>query len=332
VPKLFLYDFADFATAAGAGLPTNDSGAGAAGQTYIYGGTGGGRVIDVGDNDSAFQDDSRDPGQVLAQPVTIGGITYPAGAVVSNEYSLNPTGGNRLFVVKIGGVVVGVASLKPLAPGTCLPIPKNGVDDNPAIGYPALFICFTPGVLILTPRGEVPVETIRPGDLVLTADDGPQPVVWTGRTTVAAAGANLPVRIPAGALGNRRDLVVSPQHRMLLRGWRGDLMFGEPEAFASAVSLAGMRGIARDSGRTRVTYLHIMFDRHQVIFAEGAATESFHAGKGALSVLDAPMREELVRLFPELAGPAGSGRLARPALRVHEARLMAAQARPLQPA
>lgn len=167
--------------------------------------------------------------------------------------------------------------------------------------------CFTPGTRIATPSGEVAVEQLQPGDLVQTRDHGPQALRWTGcralsAEEVAAAPAFAPVRIAAGALGAglpRQDLVVSPQHRMLLTGARAELLFGTREVLVPALHLVGQPGIRRE-GQGAVAYLHLLFDRHEVICANGAWTESYQPGALSLSGMEDAQRDEVLALFPEL--------------------------------
>ncbi|WP_126976563.1 Hint domain-containing protein [Frigidibacter oleivorans] len=191
--------------------------------------------------------------------------------------------------------------------------------------------CFTPGALIDTADGPRPVETLAAGDLVLTRDHGLQPVRWAGARTIPAATVAAdprlaPVRIAAGALGEglpARDIEVSPQHRMLVEGSRAELLFGEPEVLVAALHLCGLPGVSRR--RTgAVTYLHLLFDRHEIIRAEGAWTESFQPGARSLGGMDDPQRDELLRIFPELSGvPDLAGwHAARPSLKRHEARAL----------
>lgn len=191
--------------------------------------------------------------------------------------------------------------------------------------------CFTPGTLIETLAGRIPVEDLRPGDMVLTRDNGYQPLRWIGRRDLCAAdlAANSrlqPVRIAKGALGGglpEADIIVSPQHRMLVTGERSELLFGEAEVLVAALHLVGRPGIERLSV-AEVSYLHLLFDAHEIILAAGAWTESFQPGDASIGGLESDQREELFTLFPELrdatAAKAWAG--ARLSLKAHEARVL----------
>lgn len=184
--------------------------------------------------------------------------------------------------------------------------------------------CFTPGTLIDTAEGRVPVEHLRPGVAVLTRDHGAQPLRWIGRQRHHAAGAFAPVRFMAGALGNTRDLLVSQQHRMLITGWRAELLFGEPEVLAPARHLVNGDTIHLQPGG-EVDYIHLLFDRHEIITAEGIPSESFYP-LGPVAEADRALQAELHALFPDMTHRSGLScwRLARPVLRSHEARLLMA--------
>lgn len=192
--------------------------------------------------------------------------------------------------------------------------------------------CFTPTTLIKTLRGEVPAGLLRVGDRVLTRDNGFQPVSWTGHRALSAAqlaqSANLrPVLIRKGALGNdmpERDLLVSPQHRMLVVSRQAQLWFGETELFAPAIALTCLPGVEQIQ-TPGVTYVHFMADRHQVVMGDNAWSESFQPGDQTLSGMDDAQRQELFTLFPELAK--GQASLTYPAARktltTRETRLLA---------
>ncbi|MCB2136216.1 MAG: Hint domain-containing protein [Rhodobacteraceae bacterium] len=195
----------------------------------------------------------------------------------------------------------------------------DSVAELNALGIP----CFTRGTLIATPEGERPIETLRAGDRVITLDHGIQPIRWVGMRRVAAIGLLAPVVIPAGALGNHREMKVSPRHRMLLSGWQAELLFGAPEVLVAAKHLVGKAGIRSVSGG-EVDYVHILFDRHEVIIADGAPSESFHPGDQGLASLAPDARDEVLGLFPELAARnfAFYGPSARRCLRAHETALL----------
>jgi len=193
--------------------------------------------------------------------------------------------------------------------------------------------CFTPGTRIMTDRGEVAIEALAAGDLVLTRDNGLQPIRWIGRKTLGAealrADAALqPVLIRQGALGGglpERDMLVSRQHRMLVEGAGPALWFGEDEVFVRALHLTALPGVM-PAMVTEVTYLHLLFDRHEVIRADGAWSESFQPGARALGGLDPDEAHELYSIFAEMPPGLDAARYdaARATLKAHEARAMLA--------
>ncbi|MCU0801946.1 MAG: Hint domain-containing protein [Rhodobacteraceae bacterium] len=188
--------------------------------------------------------------------------------------------------------------------------------------------CFVAGTLIQTLQGERPVETLQIGDLVMTHDDGPQPVRWIGQRRVAAVGALAPIRIKANTFGDHRTLLLSPQHRVLIRDGLAELLFGEPEVLVAAKDLVNDRSIRVQEGG-EVDYVHILFDRHQVVFSEGLATESFLPGPQVTAQLERDIVDEIAAIFPELNPRTGDGYgpSARRTLRGHEAQVLLAAAR-----
>lgn len=184
-------------------------------------------------------------------------------------------------------------------------------------------ICFTPGTLIATPRGARDIATLRVGDPVVTRDHGIQHIRWIQGRTVPARENFAPIRIRPGVLtGQQSDLLVSPQHRMLFQGYRAELLFGETEVLVAAKHLVDGHAVTEIIGGT-VTYIHMMFDQHEVIYANGAASESFHPGSVGLTGVSDAAREELFGLFPALrSDPAHYGQTARRCLRQHETNLL----------
>ena len=169
--------------------------------------------------------------------------------------------------------------------------------------------CFTPGTRIATPSGLRTIERLQQGDLVVTRDHGPQPIRWVGQRTLsgqtlARDPALQPILIRHGALGQglpECDMVVLCQHRMLVSGPRADLLFGDDEVLVCALHLTCLPGITAIT-LPEVTYLHMMFDRHEIVQADGAWSESFQPGERTLGGLGQDERQELFRIFPELQG------------------------------
>ncbi|MCP4818938.1 MAG: Hint domain-containing protein, partial [Shimia sp.] len=145
-------------------------------------------------------------------------------------------------------------------------------------------ICFTPGTVIATPQGPRKIEDLREGDCVQTRDNGAQPVQWIGSRRMT--GARLfampklrPIRIRAGALGIDRpdqELVVSPDHRMLVRGAAAQALFNSDEVLVAARDLVNGSTVAVDHALREVTYVHLLLPGHEILWANGVESESFH--------------------------------------------------------
>ncbi len=180
---------------------------------------------------------------------------------------------------------------------------RSTPSENPTV------ICFTPGTRLRTETGDKAIEDFGLGDRLLTRDDGPQEVLWTGHRRMS--GARLfampdqrPIRLRRGALGLDRpdeDLVVSPEHRVLVQGAAALELWGETEVLVRAADLVGDRFITVDHSLRETWYVHLMLDRHQVIWANGLEVESFHPGYMGLDHLDGGQRKTLLEMRPELA-------------------------------
>ena len=185
--------------------------------------------------------------------------------------------------------------------------------------------CFTAGTMIRTMYGDMRVEDLRVGDRIITRDDGTQVLRWVGQRTVPARGVFAPVRIEAGRFGPHGDLVVSQQHRVLVRGPMAELNSDGSELLISAQMLAeaGMAETMETDGE--VTYFHLLFDRHQVLWANGLEAESYFPSDATLDSFSEKARKEIYTLFPELrdGGETAYGPLARRVARWFEARSMA---------
>lgn len=180
---------------------------------------------------------------------------------------------------------------------------KPTPSDDPSV------ICFTPGTRIRTEQGDVAIEDLGTGDRILTRDNGPQEVLWSGHRRMS--GARLfampdqrPIRMRAGALGVDRpdsDLIVSPEHRVLVTGRAAQDLWGEPEVLIRAADLVGDSRITVDHSLRETFYIHLMLDRHEVVWANGLEVESFHPGFMGLEHLSRLQRESLLEMRPELA-------------------------------
>ena len=236
--------------------------------------------------------------------------------------------------VTLNGVVVTGTTFY-TADGSCYFTPNDGSTLSPGTVTGTTFVtsstfeqiddlrppCFVAGTQIAVPGGTVPVETLECGDPVLTRDDGARPIRWIGRRTVPGTGRLTPVRFAPGAIGNHDELLVSPQHRMLISGWRAQLQFGEDECLCPAIALLDGDRVHRAPCR-EVTYVHILFDSHQIVEAGGVPSESMLAGD-YLCGEDTDLFREIREIFPEVA--AGAARIpARPVLRRYEGRLLRA--------
>ncbi|WP_424972308.1 Hint domain-containing protein [Dinoroseobacter sp. S76] len=281
-------------------------------------------IVEINDNDLVF--DEVDSSQHIAETVTIDGETVTGGTTIHSAYDLINTGsGHKVTSFHFGGdgyqqgPVDGIASTEVMTPGQTYHFNYERTSHQQNNQYTDFVSCFVAGSRILAETGEVPVEDLRPGDRVITADHGPQPLRAVLRRPVRAAelarSRDLrPVRIAAGALGQglpARDLRVSPQHRLLVRSQIAARMFGIPEALVSARKLIGLPGIAPCSGADGIVYLHLVLDRHEVIFADGAPTESLYLGPGALASLTEAARDELLAVFPDLQTEAPAPKCAR---------------------
>ncbi len=220
--------------------------------------------------------------------------------------------------------------------------PENGTvtfrdsDGNPTgtldfINIENVIPCFTPGTMIATPKGEVPVEMLKAGDKVITRDNGIQEIRWVGQKGLTGQDLRLnshlqPVLVKAHSLGNglpEQDMLVSPNHRLLVANDRTQLYFDEHEVLVAAKHLVGTPGIHAVNS-IGVSYIHFMCERHEVVLSNGAWTESFQPGDFTLKGMGNSQRNEIFELFPELKTDEGldSYQAARRTLKRHEAKLL----------
>lgn len=265
--------------------------------------------------------------------------------VMAND--LNLTGG-AAFITHVNGVAVSPGDSVTLTTGQTVTLNADGtltivgdaVSEDVAFTYEIAsttgdtavgFIivdtvpCFVAGSMIRAEDGPIPVERLRVGQRVWTRDEGLQPIRWIGRRQVPADGGMAPVRIEADTFGEHGEIMVSPLHRILVRNGHAALMFGTDEVLAAARDLIDGRAVRQVEGG-HVEYVHLMFDRHQVIWSNGLMSESFLPGPQTANCFEAAVLDEIVAVFPNLdpLTGAGYGPAARPTLKSYEARLLVA--------
>lgn len=202
-------------------------------------------------------------------------------------------------------------------PGTQLRV--TGVDNDPEDVPYSQFdnqnapTCFAEGTAILTPDGERRIEELAVGDMVLRDDGVPVPILWVGSQTLhffPGSPLDKPVLIQPGALGaNTPDapLVVSSQHRILLRGAEVAGVAGVAEGIAAAKFLTDLPGIRFKWGQKSIRYHHLLTARHALIRANGAWCETLFPGPMALRSLNPPARAAVLSLCPALRGDPRNG-------------------------
>ncbi|MDE4172985.1 choice-of-anchor L domain-containing protein [Phaeobacter sp. PT47_59] len=256
------------------------------------------------------------------------------------------TPGSTLTVTHINGQPVGVGSTVTLANGEQVTLNADGTftlwaqpdvedpetttftytvaDDlgNTDTGVVEMTTvpCFVAGTLIDTLEGSVPVEALQTGMRVRTRDNGFQPLRWIGRSQRKARGADAPVVLQAGALGRHETVELSPCHRVFLASGRAEMLFGTPQVLVKAKDLVNGSSIRRRMDGAAVTYVHLLFDRHEIVCGNGLFSESYHPGAETADSFDTETRAEILRL---IGGDwSAYGPSARPALKSYEAELL----------
>jgi len=250
----------------------------------------------VNDNDPYLSDADL---QTLAQPTIVNGFFWGTLTNVQTEYSyvVRPAGSSdpadniTIQVIEFDGLIQAITADGDLVQGVEYDFIAIASND-PVVPWSQLYVCFTPGARIATARGPRPVEDLRPGDLVATLDNGLQPVLWAGRRRAPGQGRSRPVELAPGVLGNAQMLRLSPQHRVLVRR-------DGNERLVPVKALIGRPGVRRAAAGP-VCYLHLLFERHEVILADGAPVESLLPAPMALASLTGAERAGLFALLPGL--------------------------------
>ena len=254
-------------------------------------------------------------------------------SVPSNGFAL--TDGYHVYLARIietarGTSVVFEGSLPPFGQ-TCWVTSVN-LSPVSAPRPSESVICFASDAMISTPKGPVPIARLAAGDLVLTRDNGPQLVLWVGQSTLSGLALRRhpqlrPIRLRRGSVNDGQpdeDLCVSPAHRILVQGAQARDLFGCDEVLARAADLVDYHTIVPDIALHGVTYVHVLLEAHQIIFANGLPTESFHPALAPESTLR-QHRHALQQVSDRLVtAPDSYGPTVRRCLNPGEAALLAA--------
>ena len=240
-------------------------------------------------------------GQRVAQGSQIG----EPGEILTLEarYTMMATDGDRIEVMLMR-LATGAALALPLSPMTSsADYTLVAVDAAPQETRLADLLCvsFARGTMITLADGQQrAIEDLQPGDRVLTRDHGPQPVRWLGKATLRAVGAFAPVVITSGTLGNMGDLIVSPHHRVFLYQRQRKAGLQTSELLVQARYLVDHETVFQREGGF-VDYFSLVFDRHEIIYAEGVPAESLMVNDATLHRLPSELADDVKKRFPGLA-------------------------------
>lgn len=259
--------------------------------------------------------------RLYLQPESAGvgrGLTVTAGSGVgapgdpvtlSSRLTLMAPDGDRVEILMLrhrgrGRTALSEAyalPLSPMAPRSDYTLIRSDADPGEARLADIVCISFARGTQIALADGrQVPIEALEPGMRVLTRDHGAQPLRWLGRATLRAVGAFAPVVITAGTLGNAGDLIVGQHHRMFLYQRNRAGRTGTAELLVQAKHLVDDdRVFLREGGF--VDYLSLVFDRHEIIYAEGIPAESLMVNDATLTHLPDDLATEVRDRFPGLS-------------------------------
>ena len=223
--------------------------------------------------------------------------------VIEARYALMTTDGDRveLLLVALPDGSRYALPLSPMAAGVDYTLLK--IEEAPDQLTLSDFLCisFARGTVITLATGQQrAIEDLIPGDKVLTRDHGGQPIRWIGATTLRAVGAFAPVVISAGAMGNTGDLIVSQHHRMFLYQRSRTAGLPTAELFVQAKHLVDGAGIFLRAGGF-VDYFSLVFDRHEIIYAEGVPAESLMVTDATVNRLPPDLAAEVKARFPGLS-------------------------------
>ncbi len=274
-------------------------------------------------NGDRFADELGDDFTQVGQATSLDGTTEFADGIIYLEqsYTLSAPGVDDIILYRVEireagngfGTHVGYITSEPLDAGVTYTWTTSNVtiDNAPSSTDLTALVdvpCFCAGTMIRTPTGDRAIEALEVGDEVVVASGETRTIRWIGERIVLPPLAQerdlWPVRIPQDAFGEGLpycDLLVSPNHRMMVASPLNELHFGEPRVLVAAKFLISQGGIAQFTDLPRVHYFHMLFDTHQIVIANGVESESLYPGDMALNGMARESRDEILTIFPELA-------------------------------
>jgi hypothetical protein len=239
------------------------------------------------------------------QRIAAGGEIGKAGAIVRlmARYTLMAPDGSKIdiLLMQLGGDTMVAMPLSPMTSDADYTLVSVDNAPQPARLADLLCVSFARGTMITLADGrQRPIEDLKSGDRVLTRDHGPQSLRWLSKATLRAVGAFAPVVITTGTLGNSGDLIVSPHHRVFLYQRQRPAGFSTSELLVQAKHLVDDETVFQREGGF-VDYYSLIFDHHEIIYAEGVPVESLMVNDATLSRLPAEIADEVKARFPGLA-------------------------------
>lgn len=280
--------------------------------------TGSGSRITIFDNDPDLNDEDMVPPTLVSDPDGVTNSAVGQEFQLSYSYQLSGSDGSTINIQVIDFVNPGeplggnfsqdgITADAPLVPGVTYTVvgvfDGLGPETNPA--YDSLVPCFCEGSLIETPDGLRPIEELKVSDLVVTADRGVQPIMWIGHSTVSreklkALPELRPIEFMPGSLGAdlpNAPLRVSPQHRMMVRSKIAQRIFDIDEVLIPAKKLLPCEGVNLCEDEEPVVYYHFRTPGHDIVFANGAPTETLFLGSQADKIFSSETLQEMKMIF-----------------------------------
>ncbi len=193
-----------------------------------------------------------------------------------------------------------LAAIEPRRDYALVPIDRDGARARLA---EIACVSFARGTRITMANGlQKPIEDLQLGDRVLTRDNGAREIRWIGRQVVRATGTFAPILIAKGALNNSGDLMLSPNHRLFIYQRRDRVRAGRSEVLVRARHLVNGHSVVQSDGGF-VEYFQLLFDQHEIIYAEGIAAESLLVDTRVRPVIPDEVKNRLAEAGPPRQGP-----------------------------